>query len=117
MSEVPLYPNISSSGNMPPPFSSRLGALPADAGLPPGPFPVHSTPEGAGHGCTGLGCEKHVPREPHTSAGSCYISKVVWAVCVRSTATWKAKRDPEAKRVSLQSFLRKDVSLGYVRLT
>ena len=27
---------------------------------------------------------------------------------------WKAKRDPKAKMLSLQSFLRKGVSLGYV---
>ena len=29
---------------------------------------------------------------------------------------WKAKRDPEAEMLSLQSFLRKGVSLGYVWL-
>ena len=27
---------------------------------------------------------------------------------------WRAKRDPKAKMLSLQSFLRKGVSLGYV---
>jgi len=30
------------------------------------------------------------------------------------TFSWKAKRDPEAKMLSLQSFLRKGVSLGHV---